>query len=168
LTKAFEPSHVEDKPLKMRPGRICKKCSRGLSAYNPYPICLSHRNEEASADGKPGFLRRPRLTSRFRYQPMMPKVKLPLHAMILRAVCVHFGVRKSILISSTRRSRIVRMRHIACYLLKTEADFGWERIGELIGKKDHTSALQGFKKVRDNPQDFQEDLVAIQKLYKTA
>ncbi len=66
---------------------------------------------------------------------------------IIRAVADFYEISERELMNQSRKREIVRPRQIAMFLLREELKCSFPFIGERLGKKDHTTAIHGFKKV---------------------
>jgi chromosomal replication initiator protein len=67
--------------------------------------------------------------------------------MILDAVAKHFGVTLDELRGKARHKEIVAPRHLAMYLLRTDARLSYPQIGSLFGGRDHSSVLHACEKI---------------------
>lgn len=73
---------------------------------------------------------------------------------ILAAVGRHFNLSRTDLCSQRRTVNVVRPRHIAMYLVKMLTGASLPLIGRLLGGRDHTTALNGIRKItRLRPTD---------------
>jgi len=68
---------------------------------------------------------------------------------ILQAVARHFRVPQKVLKSSTRRQSAVAARAMAIYLARELAELSYERIGQALGGRDHTTIMHNYRKVAD-------------------
>jgi chromosomal replication initiator protein len=66
---------------------------------------------------------------------------------VMDLVANFFGIKVSDLKSGNRQARFVQPRQICMYLLRKELGLPFERIAELLEKKDHTTILHGVDKV---------------------
>lgn len=66
---------------------------------------------------------------------------------IIKIVAEHFSISTADLASKKRNSEIVLPRHIAMYLCREMTDVSLSAIGTLLGKKDHTTVLNGADKI---------------------
>lgn len=66
---------------------------------------------------------------------------------IIKIVAEHFSISTTDLASKKRNSEIVLPRHIAMYLCREMTDVSLSAIGTLLGKKDHTTVLNGADKI---------------------
>lgn len=66
---------------------------------------------------------------------------------IIKTVAEHFSISTADLASKKRNSEIVLPRHIAMYLCREMTDVSLSAIGTLLGKKDHTTVLNGADKI---------------------
>ena len=80
--------------------------------------------------------------------PDKPKEITP--QLIIEVVSEHFQISMNQIISKARNSDIVRPRHIAMYLCKNMTDATMESIGVLLGNRDHTTVMNGVKKLQKN------------------
>lgn len=75
---------------------------------------------------------------------------------VLNLVASHFDLRVKDLTGKSRKAEIVLPRQVVMYLLRTNLDQPLERIGELLGKRDHTTVMHGVEKIekllQENPE----------------
>ncbi|NDL68091.1 chromosomal replication initiator protein DnaA [Anaerotalea alkaliphila] len=67
--------------------------------------------------------------------------------LILDMVAEHFGISFADITSKKRPREISNPRQIAMYLCRKLTDASLPKIGELIGKRDHTTILHGYEKI---------------------
>ena len=60
---------------------------------------------------------------------------------IIRCVCDYYNITKQQLISKNRTANIAIPRHIAVYLIRKQLDLPYSKIGEEIGKRDHSTIM---------------------------
>lgn len=70
-------------------------------------------------------------------------------AEILKAVAAHFNVRRGDLIADNRSRVLCRPRHVVMYLCREMTPRSFSDIAKLLGGKDPTSIIHGWRKVRD-------------------
>jgi len=71
-----------------------------------------------------------------------------LHAEdIVKAVCVFFQVKPTLLKGPKRDASLVRARQVCMYLLKSELGMTYVEIGNLLGGRDHTTIMHGVEKM---------------------
>lgn len=68
---------------------------------------------------------------------------------IIKTVCNYYNVRRSQLKSPSRVETISLPRQIAMYLLRKELGLKFEQIAFLLKRKDHTTILHGFEKIKN-------------------
>lgn len=69
---------------------------------------------------------------------------------ILKEVCNHYHVTKEAISSSCRKQNIVQARQVAMYLAQQHIKgITLTRIGERIGKKDHSTVIHACKSIKD-------------------
>lgn len=70
-------------------------------------------------------------------------------ATIIRLVVKHTGVTRAELASDRRRASLVRVRQIACWLMRHHTKLSFPQIGERLGGRDHTTVLHAVRKIDD-------------------
>lgn len=73
--------------------------------------------------------------------------------LILEVVAEHFSVTTSDLTSKKRPREIAYPRQIVMYLCRKLTDASLPRIGEILGKRDHTTILHGYDKISTDIQN---------------
>jgi chromosomal replication initiator protein len=71
----------------------------------------------------------------------------PTMGNILQAVAKHYRVPQKVLKSSTRRQSAVSARAMAVYLARELAELSYERIGQALGGRDHTTIMHNYRKI---------------------
>ena len=72
---------------------------------------------------------------------------------IINVVSEHFDVTPENIKSSKRSEKITRPRQIVMYLLREMADYKYQQIAQILGKKDHTTIMSGVKKIEKDLKD---------------
>lgn len=67
--------------------------------------------------------------------------------LIINTVCEHFHISKNDLIGSKRNSEIVLPRQIAMYLCREMTQTNFKEIGNIMGKRDHSTVIHGYDKI---------------------
>ena len=67
--------------------------------------------------------------------------------LIIQTVAEHFNITMSDIAGTKRNSEIVVPRQIAMYLCRKMTDASLKNIGNLLGKRDHTTIINGEKKI---------------------
>ena len=78
---------------------------------------------------------------------------------ILETVCEEFGVSTDDIKSSRRNQELVYPRHVFMYLCRIIIDMTYEEIAKFLLRKDHTTVMHGYRKVKDeiaNNPDFEK------------
>ncbi|WP_242622783.1 chromosomal replication initiator protein DnaA [Lachnoclostridium sp. Marseille-P6806] len=70
--------------------------------------------------------------------------------MIVNTVCEHYGVRESDVTSRKRSSEYVVPRQVVMYILREHTDLTLDRIGKMLGNKDHTTVMHGADKIKED------------------
>ncbi len=78
--------------------------------------------------------------------PEAPKEVTP--DLIMNVVAEHFGVAASDITSSKRNSEFVLPRQIFMYLCRELIDIPFKSIGNILGKKDHSTVMHGVDKIK--------------------
>ncbi len=76
-----------------------------------------------------------------------PRRRAPSPEAIIDAVAEYFDLDARQLAGKARDRHLVHARHIAMYLLRTDAARPLTEIGRLLGKRDHTTVLHGTEKI---------------------
>jgi chromosomal replication initiator protein len=66
---------------------------------------------------------------------------------IIKTVCDHFNVSREDINSSKRNADIAYPRQIIMYLCRHMCDINLKTIGDLIGKRDHSTVMHGISKI---------------------
>ena len=74
--------------------------------------------------------------------------------LILQTVAEHFNIQTSDIISKKRSHDIAYPRQICMYLCKKMTDQSLVKIGEIIGKRDHSTVIHGIEKIE---KDLEKD-----------
>ncbi len=67
---------------------------------------------------------------------------------VLSAICDYFNLTNKDLAGPKRQKELVLPRHLAMYLLSEELKLTVEKIGQILGGRDHTTVMHGRDKVR--------------------
>ena len=52
----------------------------------------------------------------------------------------------------SRRRRIAKARHLACYIIREITDLSTTDVADLIGREDHTTVLNACRRVKGDPE----------------
>ena len=69
---------------------------------------------------------------------------------LLKAVAEYFDIAINDLIGKSRRKELVVPRQIVMYLMREELSTSYPTIGYELGKRDHTTAMHAYNKIRKN------------------
>lgn len=72
------------------------------------------------------------------------------HTKIIDVVCKFYDIEPSDLLSKKRVKELVIPRQIAMYLLKNELSYSFPQIAIQLGKKDHTTIMYGYNKIKQS------------------
>ena len=67
--------------------------------------------------------------------------------LIINVVAEHFGVKPEDITSKKRNSEFVQPRHVVMYLCRKLTDTSLISIAKILGKKDHTTVINGVEKI---------------------
>lgn len=87
---------------------------------------------------------------------MMPPKAQVEPAVVLALVAKAFGVSVADLTGSSRKKDTVQARQVAMYLLRVAMDMSFARVGELLGGKDHATAIYSVRKVSELMEEDEE------------
>ncbi len=84
---------------------------------------------------------------------------------VLEAVLTYYKVERQAMVGASRERSIVLPRHVAMYLMREDAQCSMPRIGDYLGKRDHSTVMHGCERISDelkneNPQ-LRRDINAI-------
>lgn len=85
---------------------------------------------------------------------------------IQRAVCHHFQLRSTDLLSKDRHRSVAFARHVAMYLCKQRLRASFPEIGRAFGGRDHTTVMSAVRKIeaqRENDHEVRAHLEALEK-----
>lgn len=82
-----------------------------------------------------------------RYPQPFKKRRGPPIALVQRAICIHFGLSRADLISSSRHPVVCLPRQIAMWICRTSGKMTYPEIGRAFGGRDHTTVIKAFRKV---------------------
>ena len=68
-------------------------------------------------------------------------------ALIINVVAEHFGVRPEDITSKKRNSEYVLPRHVVMYLCRRLTETSLISVAKILGKKDHTTVINGVEKI---------------------
>ncbi|MCQ2372541.1 MAG: chromosomal replication initiator protein DnaA [Phascolarctobacterium sp.] len=88
---------------------------------------------------------------------------------ITKAVAEYFNIKTDELFKQKRTQNIAYPRQIAMYLCRELADLSYPKIGELFGKRDHTTVLYAYDKIYKGMQTdlkIKEDVTRITEIIK--
>ncbi len=84
------------------------------------------------------------------YLNKSPKKTLSLtHAQVLSGICSYFNVSQKDLAGPKRQKGLVLSRHFAMFILSEELGMTVEKIGQILGGRDHTTVMHGRDKIRE-------------------
>lgn len=69
---------------------------------------------------------------------------------ILDVIVKYFNVQKKDLLSTKKSQEIVFPRQIAMYLCRSELNLPYKKIGDIFGKKDHTTIMHAETKIKNS------------------
>jgi chromosomal replication initiator protein len=87
---------------------------------------------------------------------MMPPKAQVEPAVVLALVAKTFGVGVADLTGNSRKKDTVQARQVAMYLLRVAMDMSFARVGELLGGKDHATAIYSVRKVSELMEEDEE------------
>jgi len=66
---------------------------------------------------------------------------------VIQVIHHHFSIKKAELVGPRRTKNFVLPRQICMYLLNAEMGMPFEKVGELLGNRDHTTVMHGVKQI---------------------
>lgn len=70
--------------------------------------------------------------------------------LIINVVAEHYGVNPDDITSKRRNSEFVQPRQVVMYLCRVLTEESFQNIGNILGKKDHTTVIHGHKKIEED------------------
>lgn len=92
--------------------------------------------------------------------------KRPHYRRVISVVSKTFGVKTSDICGKGRKKEIVIARHVAAYLLRKELDMPLQKVGKLLGNRDHTTIMHAEEKISrsfSTNQQLRHQIIQIQK-----
>ncbi|MDD5415454.1 MAG: chromosomal replication initiator protein DnaA [Candidatus Daviesbacteria bacterium] len=83
---------------------------------------------------------------------------------VLEVVCQYFNLNHKDLIGAKRQKELVLPRHLAMFILSEQLNLTVEKIGLLLGKRDHTTVMHGrdkIKKLVSHDREIQRILIEV-------
>jgi len=96
--------------------------------------------------------------------PEQEKKTRPEH--IIQVVADHYNLRPEDIRSQKRNREIVLPRQICMYLIRVMNDISLSEVGEVLGKRDHSTILHGYEKIlkeMSENKDFDREIEDIKK-----
>ena len=70
------------------------------------------------------------------------------YKLVLNLICSYFNLNQKDLISAKRQKELVLPRHIAMFILSENLNMTVEKIGQILGNRDHTTVMHGRDKIK--------------------
>lgn len=89
---------------------------------------------------------------------------------VLSKVCEYFDIKQSDLIGPKRVKELVLPRHLVMHILSEQLNLTVEKIGEIIGGRDHTTVMHGRDKIKKlilTDREVQRILIELQQNLST-
>lgn len=90
---------------------------------------------------------------------------------VLEAVCEYFNLSYKELVGAKRQKELVLPRHITMFILSEYLNLTVEKIGQILGKRDHTTVMHGrdkIKKLANQDREVQRMLIEIKQRLTTS
>ena len=84
--------------------------------------------------------------------------------LVLTTICDYFNLNQKDLLGQRRQKELVLPRHITMFILSEHLNLTVEKIGQILGKRDHTTVMHGrdkIKKLADTDREIQRMLGEI-------
>ncbi|MCL4366757.1 chromosomal replication initiator protein DnaA [Patescibacteria group bacterium] len=69
---------------------------------------------------------------------------------VISEINQYFNIKMAEIVGPRRKKELVLPRQLAMYLLYEECKLPYERIGDILGGRDHTTVLHGVEKIRES------------------
>ncbi len=83
---------------------------------------------------------------------------------LISLVAKHFAFKNKDLLGTSRKAELVMARHIAIHLLRTDLGIQLEKVGELMGGRDHTTIMHADEKIKSEFETNQKIRESVLKL----
>lgn len=67
---------------------------------------------------------------------------------VITKICEYFAIKQADLVGPRRQKELVLPRHLTMYILSEELGLTVEKIGEMLGGRDHTTVMHGRDKIK--------------------
>ena len=88
---------------------------------------------------------------------------------IIKIVSEFYNINSEELSARSRKQEIVKPRQIAMYLMRSEINTSFSSIGEVLGKKDHTTVMHAVNKIQEDislDKNIEQEIILIkQRIY---
>ena len=81
-------------------------------------------------------------------KPVQQSMQNKGHKEVLNAICEYFNIKMVDLTGPKRQKELVLPRHIAMHILSEDLKMTVEKIGEILGGRDHTTVMHGRDKIK--------------------
>ena len=93
-----------------------------------------------------------------------PSVRDITPQVIISEVCKYYKISEDELLSQTKSRNVALPRQIAMYLLKSMTDLTNQRIGDYLGRANHSTIIHGYNKIHEKiekDKDFASDIAEL-------
>ncbi|MYE07936.1 MAG: chromosomal replication initiator protein DnaA, partial [Oligoflexia bacterium] len=88
----------------------------------------------------------------------------PGFSLVQKQVCAYFHIKASELRSSSRAKHIVYARNIAIHLARKDLNLSLKELGQLFGKRNHSTILHSLKVIEKGKREITRDIKELRKL----
>ncbi|HHX58784.1 MAG TPA: chromosomal replication initiator protein DnaA [Candidatus Moranbacteria bacterium] len=75
---------------------------------------------------------------------------------IIQSVAQYYNIEPKDICGTSRKRKVIRPRQVAVYLLRKDINLSYPEIGEILGGRDHSTAIYAFDKMETELKDNQE------------
>lgn len=97
------------------------------------------------------------------------KKKQPIdYKKLVSIIANYYNIDEENIYKKSRKKEYVRPRQIAMYLLREDFNYSFPNIGDKIGRRDHTTAMHSYDKVKDELKEnpiLEKELETIRSIY---
>lgn len=112
-----------------------------------------HQNQPFTTETIRAYLGRPQSNT-----------KITDHKKVLTGINEYFNIKMSDLTGPRRKKELVLPRQIAMYVLYEDCNMAYEKIGQILGGRDHTTIMHGVEKISkmsSRDRDIQRTIIEI-------
>lgn len=88
---------------------------------------------------------------------------------VIRVVSDFYGIEESCISEKGRKKEVIKPRQVIMYILREDFDISFPSIGEKLGKRDHSTVIHSYEKIKNNlktDQKLSQEIERIRNMLK--